>query len=151
MLVKIKTYYKRIHWQSLRDVRTIGLLVLLVIVLLVTWSGVKTIDSNYGLEQQVATLQQQNQIQQLENGNLQLQNDYYNSNQYLELSARQNLGLGNPGETELIVPQNVALAHLAPIATSNSQSTKPNARQPWYERNFEAWIDFYFHRQSSSD
>src|ERR1019366_9772088 len=144
MLTKIKKFYYRIPWQSLRDLRSVGLLVFLVIVLLVTWSGIKTVQSNYGFEKQVATLRQQNQIQQLENNNLQLQNEYYTSNQYLELSARQELGLGRPGETELIVPKNVALAHLAPIATPIDTS-KLNSKQPWYERNFQAWIDFFLH------
>src|ERR1700722_10921071 len=104
MLAKIKKYYYKIPWQSLRDLRTVGLLVFVVIVLLITWSGIKTIQSNYGFDKQVATMRQQNQVQQLENNNLRLQNEYYTSNQYLELSARQELGLGLPGETELIVP-----------------------------------------------
>ena len=94
--------------KQLRDVRVAGQVLFVVVVLLVSWSGVKAIDTNYQLQQQVATIQEQNDVQQLENNNLKLQNDYYNSNQYLELLARQNFGLGASGETELIVPQNVA-------------------------------------------
>lgn len=149
MLDKIKTYQKRIPWSSLRDLRTLGLLAFLVIVLLVSWSGVKAIQSNYGLQKQIATLKQQNQVQQLKNNNLQLENDYYNTNQYLDITARQELGLGQPGETELIVPKSVALAHLAPTPQSAAPSTKPNSRQPWYQRNFQAWIDFFLHHQST--
>jgi cell division protein FtsL len=151
MFNKIKTYQRRIPWNSLGDIRTLGLLVFLIIVLLVSWSGVKAIQSNYGLQKQVATIQQQNQVQQLENSNLQLQNSYYNTNQYLELSARQELGLGQPGETELLVPQNVALAHLAPIASQNNPSTKPNSYQSRYEHNFEDWMNFFLHRQNTNN
>ena len=147
---KIKNYYSKFSWKSLRDLRTTGLLVFLVIVLLITWSGIKTVQSNYGFEKQVATLRQQNQIQQLENTNLQLQNEYYTSNQYLELSARQELGLGLPGETELIVPKNVALAHLATIPTPADINSGPNSK-PWFERNFQAWIDFFLHRPNSTN
>ena len=150
MLRKIKTSYHQISWQSLRDWHNIGLFVFLIIVLLVSWSGVKAIQTNYQLQKQVATLQQQNKVDQLKNSNQQLQNDYYNTNQYLELSARQSFGLGQPGETELLVPKNVALAHLAPIANSTAYS-KTTTQRPWYERNFQAWLNFFLHRQPSSD
>ena len=133
----------------LRDVRFAGQVFFVVIVLLVSWSGIKAIDTNYSLEKQISTLQQQNVIQKLEDTNLQLQNQYYNSNQYLELSARQNFGLAASGETELIVPQNVALSYTAP--EPKAPPTKPVSQLPFYERNFEAWVNFFLHRQSSTD
>src|SRR5215469_13850027 len=89
---------------SLRDVRNVGLLVFTMIVLLISWSGVKSIQTNYGLQKQVAALAQENQVQTLQNADLALQNRYLDTPQYLEVSARQNLGLGAPGETELLVP-----------------------------------------------
>src|ERR1700749_4495191 len=100
--------------QRLNDIRFAGQVVFVIIVLLISWSGVKAIQTNYSLQKQVVTQQQQNDITKLQNANLQLQNEYYNTNQYLELSARHSFGLGQPGETELLVPKNVALAHLAP-------------------------------------
>lgn len=131
---------------SLRDVRFAGQVLFVIIVLLVSWSGVKAIDANFALQKQIATLQQENDVQQLENNNLALQNEYYNSDQYLELSARQNFGLGAPGETELVVPQSVALSYTVPMPKSSPQS-KPNAQPPAYQRNFQAWVDFFLHRQ----
>lgn len=150
MLGKIKNYLQAIFWQAIRDVRVAGLLAFLVIVLLISWSGVKVIESNYRLQQQIAQLQQKNQIAQLADDNLALQNEYLNTNQYLELAARQNFGLGAPGETELLVPESVALKHVlnlpAPAASTHSAS-----RQPAYQRNLSAWVNFYLHRQSSSN
>jgi cell division protein FtsB len=128
------------------DIRIAGQAVFVVIVLLVSWSGVRAIDTNYILQKQIATLQQQNQLHGLENTNLQLSNEYYSSDQYLELSARQNFGLGKPGETELIVPQSVALSYV--VAPSTTSSVVVGTRQlPAFERNFQAWIDFFLHRQ----
>ncbi|HUD10723.1 MAG TPA: septum formation initiator family protein [Candidatus Saccharimonadales bacterium] len=150
MLNRIKTRINRIPWQSLSDLRTIGLLIFLIIVLLVSWSGVKAIQSNYNLQKQIAVIQQQNSLQQLKNSNLNLQNGYYNTNQYLELMARQEFGLGQSGETELLVPKNVALAHLVPIISPTQSSFKANVHQSRYESNFEAWMDFFLHRQSSN-
>lgn len=151
MLEKLKEYQKyRDFVEQFRDIRAVGLLVFLVIVLLISWSGVKVIQTNYDLQKQVADLKQQNQVQQLENTNLKLQNDYYNSNQYLELAARQNFGLGNPGETEVLVPKSVALAHTIPLKNSTAKSTNASAKQPFYQRNFESWINFFLHRQSTN-
>jgi len=133
---------------GLRDIRVAGQVVFGIIVVLVSWSGVKAIDTNYQLQQQITTLQQQNDLQQLENSNLGLQNDYYNSDQYLELSARQNFGLGLPGEKELIVPKNVALAYTVPISSSDGTSAKPAVEAPAYQKNIQAWVNFFLHRQN---
>jgi cell division protein FtsB len=150
---KIKRYQKQIEWfiSQLGDIKFVGMLVFLVIVLLISWSGVKAIQSNYGLQKQIATIQQQNSLQQLKNNNLQLQNDYFNSNQYLELSARQNFGLAAAGETELLVPKSVALAHTANLPTATVAADKPADKQPVYQKNFEAWVNFFLHRQNSAN
>jgi len=116
-----------------------------IIVLLISWSGVKSIQTNYGLQKQIAKLQQQNQVQGLENTNLALRNQYYGTAQYLEISARQNLGLGAAGETELLVPNSVALAHTVkqPGAAAIASEVP---KQPAWQRNFQAWINFFLHR-----
>jgi cell division protein FtsB len=137
--------------EQLRDVRVIGLLVFLGIVLLISWSGAKAIDTNYKLQKQISTLEQQNQVQQLTNKNLQLQNEYYNTPQYLELAARQNFGLAAQGETELIVPKTVALAHTSDLPDPDQkQAAQTKAKQPAYQRHFQAWMDFFLHRQAQS-
>ncbi len=152
MFTKIKKIITKTLWQAARDVRVAGLLGFLVIVLLISWSGVKVIQSNYGLQKQISELRQENNVQQLANNNLQLQNDYLNSNQYLELSARQNLGLGAPGETELLVPDSVALKHVLNLPSSSSSVAAPPAmHQSTIQRNLSAWIDFYLHRPNPSD
>jgi cell division protein FtsB len=153
MITKIKQkladIYSRRH--QLRDIRVLGLGLFLLIVILISWSGVKTIQSNYALQKQIAQLTQENKVQQLKNENLSLQNEYLNTNQYLELSARQNFGLGAPGETELLVPKSVALAQLAPLPDLAAASSNASNHQSRYEKNFHAWIDFFLHRQSATD
>jgi cell division protein FtsB len=135
---------------SLRDVRNVGLLVFTIIVLLISWSGVKSIQTNYGLEQQAVQLQQEDNVQGLENANQALQNQYYNTNQYLEVTARENFGLGAAGETELLIPQSVALAHT--VAEPGSGSTVSKVpKQPFWQRNFESWMNFFLHRDSNTN
>ncbi len=141
---KYKEYKPYLH--EARDVRVLGLIGFGVIVLLVSWSGVKAIDTNYRLQKEIAELQQQTDLQSLGNTNLRLENEYYKTNQYLELSARQNFGLAKPGETELIVPRDVALAHTVDLPGYDEQVTAANA-QPGWQRNFRSWVDFFLHRQ----
>lgn len=132
--------------QRLGDVRFTGQVLFVIVVLLISWSGVKTIQTNYGLQKQIAALQKQNELQALANDNLRLQNEYFNSNQYLELAARQNFGLGAPGEKELLVPANVALANTIDIPESEPAPVAPETK-PTAQRNYQAWIDFFLHRQ----
>lgn len=145
----VQTYFSTIvgYITSLRDVRVAGQLLFVIIVLLVSWSGVKAIEANYTLQKQIAAQEEQNRLQELENANLQLQNSYYNSPQYLELSARQNFGLGKPGETELIVPKSVALAYTVPIPERAAPT--PHSEPPAYQRNLQSWMDFFLHRQQA--
>jgi hypothetical protein len=70
-----------------------------------------------------------------------------NSNQYLELSSRQNLGLADPGETEVLVPASVAKAYETNLP-SLTQSDVTKTKQPAYQRNFQSWVDFFLHRQN---
>jgi cell division protein FtsB len=147
-LKQYKNYYS--YFGQFRDIRAAGMLVFLFVVLLTSWSGVKVIQTNYELQKQISRLEQENQIQQLQDNNLTLQNEYYNTDQYLELSARQNFGLGAPGETELLIPRSVALAHTVTLDNSVSKSIKASIRQPDYQKNFEAWINFLLHRGYSN-
>jgi cell division protein FtsB len=149
MFKKINSYYERIPWRSLRDPKNVGLVVFLIIVLLISWSGVKALQTNYNLQKQISLLKQQNDVDQLQNINQQLQNEYYGTNQYLNVTARQEFGLGEPGETELIVPKAVAFAHLAPIATTTT-SSKTSSNQTSYQNNFQAWVDFILHKQNTN-
>jgi cell division protein FtsB len=134
---------------SLRDIRNVGILVFVVIVLLISWSGIKAIQTNYGLQKQISELQQEDDVAKLQNQNLQLQNQYYGTDQYLDIAARQNLGLGAAGETELLVPKSVALAHTVQMPSAASTSEVP--KQPAWQRNFQAWIDFFLHRDPTTD
>jgi cell division protein FtsL len=149
--MQINSDYKQkavLYLQRLNDLRFAGQVLFVIIVLLISWSGVKSIQTNYGLQKQIASLQQQNDLQQLQNDNLALQNQYYNSNQYLELAARQNFGLAAPGEKEVVVPTSVALSYTVNLpGTAKPDDAK--AKQPAYQRNFESWVNFFLHRQNS--
>ena len=148
MFDKIKNYEKTIAGgvAQLKDLRVVGLLVFLVIVLLVSWSGVKAIETNYDLQKQISALKQENTVKKLSNENLKLENEYFETPQYLEVAARQDFGLAAPGETVLNVPRSVAMSFTVDLPKDEKPKDAPAAKQPGWQRNFQSWIDFLFHR-----
>jgi len=155
MLEKLKDHKnqlsKYLHLSQLRDVRTIGLLIFLCVALAITWSGTKAIQRNYELQKDISQLRQENAVRELENNNIKLQNQYLNTEQYLELKARQDFGLGQAGETLLLVPKNVALSYVSKLDGKKDTVPTPESRRPAYQRNFQAWMDFFLHRQREID
>src|SRR3954462_3772551 len=122
MLDTLSKYRNHPWLQQLQDVRVLGLVVFAFIIVMMSWSGVKAIHTNYQLQQQIARQKQENDIQKLKNENLKLKNEYYNTPQYLELAARQDYGLAMPGEKELLGPKAVALAHIPAGSPDLSQA-----------------------------
>lgn len=131
----------------LADTRIIGLLIFAAIALLITWSGLKVIKTNYELEKEISKLEQQNAVQELENANMKLRNEYYNSTTYLELEARRQFNKAAAGEKLYLIPDDVALAY-----TVDYKPLKPRTREegeaakPKYRQNLEAWVKFFFNR-----
>ncbi len=146
--MNLKLYIKIIKNFLFRfqDIKFSGQVLFVVIVLMVSWSGVKTIQTNYNLQKQILKLNEEVKVQKLENNNLALENQYYNSKQYIELSARQNFGLGNPGETELIVPNSVAMSYVVTPPNSVITKVNNNSNQPIWQKNIQAWVNFFLHR-----
>jgi cell division protein FtsB len=134
--------------KSISDVRTLGMLAFGVIALLVTWSSVKAVQTNYDLQKQISAMQQENDVQLLSNNNLKLKNEYLKTDEYLELAARRHFNKAAPGEKLLIIPKVIALAHSIEIAkpkAANLNITKDSGSSA--QHNFDAWLNFLFHRQ----
>lgn len=136
------------------DVRNLVLYIFTIIVLAITWSGVRAVQNNYELQKKVSTLKQQNAVLQLENENAELENKYLETEQYLELAARQNLGLAAPGEKILLVPKAVALGHVDK-SLKDEQATKEEGElkdnRSLYIKNLEDWRDFLLGRKIFED
>lgn len=149
MLQKIKTLATNEFWQNFRDVRFLGFIVFGILVLLTTWSGVNIIQTNYRLQQEIAQIDQRNQLAQLENANLKLENEYFNTDTFLELTARQQFSKGAPGEKLVLVPKHVALEHVPKMEeTSTEEAAKHPDNRPTYQKNFQTWMDFFLHRDT---
>ena len=139
--------------RQLADVRNIALYIFGIIVLAIAWSGARTVQNNYQLQKQISALQQQNDVLHLLNNNTYLQNQFYDTSVYQELSARQNLGLAAPGEQVLIVPKSVAMKYVDPALADNRDNNvaTPIDNRSTYTKNLEAWRDFLLGRKVSID
>lgn len=147
---KTKNFWKPQHLKQLTEVRNVGFYIFAVIVLAIAWSGVKTVQNNYELQKQIATLNQQNEVLKLSNENSALQGQFYETDQYLELAARQNLGLAAPGETVLLVPKTVAMKYVDPSLVSKPDSSSTNSAESSkskFAQNFQDWRDFLLGRK----
>lgn len=133
--------------KSLSDLRVVGQVFFAVIVLLISWSGVKAIQANYELQKKIVRLEQEVEIGRLENDNLKLSNKYLETNEFLELAARRQFGKAAAGETLYIVPKKVALAHVTPPSTDTSQQA--STKKPQYQQNLEAWSSFFFRKSQN--
>jgi cell division protein FtsB len=151
VLQQIKKFWKSKNRQQLTDARNIALYIFAVIVLAISWSGVKTLQTNYELQKQISTLKQQNEVLTLQNGNTALQNQYYQTNQYLELAARQDFGLAAPGEKILLISKDVAMKYVDPSLSPHSSSKNTADKRSRYAKNFQAWRDFLLGHKASTN
>jgi cell division protein FtsB len=136
MTPEVKKIWNSKRFRQLIDVRNIMLYLFAIIVMAITWSGVKTVQHNYDLQKKIAELKQQNTVIDLQNQNTDLKNKYLQTDEYLELAARQNLGLAAPGEKVLIVPKSVAMKYVDPSLENNGQknSSSPADNRASYVR-----------------
>jgi cell division protein FtsL len=108
--------------------------VAIVVAMLVwVWATIIALNRNYDLERQVAQGRLENEVQEIENENLKLQQVYYGTNEYLELSAREKLNKALPGENLVILPK---------TAGPEKVATGVAARPVDDRSNFEKWLDF---------
>lgn len=146
MLEKLKQAPQHPAVKQLQDVRVVGLLVFALLAILVSWSTISAIQTNYGLQKQISTLQQENTVLALQNTNQKLTNQYYATDTFLELAARRQFGKAAPGEKVVIVPKSVALAHTVDVSQTTAKINSPPAQASSYQKNFQAWMDFFQHR-----
>lgn len=137
-----KTSLPSIHhivdrYRHLLTVQNAGLAIALIVALSWVWGAVLTLQKNYQHQQQVDTNTQKIAIMKLQNQNYQFQQAYYKSDEFLELSARQKLGLAQPGEKLIMLPSSEGVTDKTPVATATSTSVEP-------KDNISQWLEFFF-------
>lgn len=131
-------YHARHEYLTMNNV---VLAVAAVITVSFAWSSVQAIQRNYALQREVDDKHRQEQLIRLQTENLQFEQRYYKSNEYLALEAKRRLGLADSGEKVLILPPNSTAAKEAdnPDRTTNANSADLPPPAP-----LSQWIDFLF-------
>ncbi len=138
--------YKRL--QRFSDVRVIGLIAFGIVMVLVAWSSLRVLQVNYELQKQETSLKQKNELQKLENENLKFKNVYYESEEYLELSARRQFNKAAPGEKLYLIPSSVAMSHTTDLPKTQSQVERDKQQhRPKYSQNLENWRIFFLNEK----
>jgi hypothetical protein len=108
--------------------------VIVVVVLGLVLMTVRALEQNYQSESYIKEAELENEIQEIENENLALQQEYYRSAEFLELSARKS-NKSLPGENLVILPE-----------TNDDEKVNVGvASVPADERlNIEKWFEFLF-------
>jgi cell division protein FtsB len=135
MELKLRRFFNN-HVRSQLNLNNGVLAVALLIGSTWAWSTVAAIQRNFELQQQVDALSQQIAVQELENKSQALQNKYYQTSEYLELSARERLGKAAPGEKLLILPPNTV--------KTTAEEQLPTETPIASRSNFAQWMYFLF-------
>lgn len=104
-----------------------------------TWGSITSMSRNWTLSQELAEYQRQKALLELEVETLELENDYYLSNEYQELAARKYQGKKLPGEVMIYLPHNSESA-----ITKHNTIPKETENTNLEMTNFQQWIAFLF-------
>lgn len=116
----------------------LGIAVLFIVASLVAGS-VQAIQENFQRQLQVDRLAQEVALLELEVKTLELQNQYYQTDEYLELQARELMGLARPGEKVVMLPNTGSETSKA------ATSPGPSLEVPLEKRsNLKQWLYFLF-------
>lgn len=111
------------------------LLVALLVAASLLWNTIGAMQRNFQLQQRVDVMAQETELLSLETQNLEFQKKYHESPEFMELSARENLGLVAEGEKVIILPKQTE---------PQAETVALPARET--RGNFEQWLYFFFGR-----
>lgn len=117
-------------------VNNVVLAVALLIAFGWTWGSVSMMQRNYSLQRKLDDKQRQLTLHELEVDTLELQRNYYRSDEYQELAARRYLGLANKDEKLIVLPPN------SEEAKKVDEQTDITVVAQTKTSNLQQWMDF---------
>lgn len=142
--MKIKNSLRRLKYKTRHDLLTVENVVLvLAIVLCFVWTyqSIVAMSRNWELSEKLTTERKKLELLTVEVETAELANEYYKTEEYRELMARQLLDKKLPGENMVVMPENSEAAknkHAEVAATQGQVNTDENYS------NFEKWMMYLF-------
>lgn len=115
------------------------LIVALVFCLIWTWGSISSMTRNWSLAQTLMNRQREKALLELEVETLELENEYYLSDEYQELAARKYQGRMLPGETMVYLPESVDEQPIDEAEVISEEYVTVDKMS-----NFEQWLAFLF-------
>jgi len=135
----MKRRIRQFIYRLRKDYLTLNNVVLLVALMLCAswvWASVSTMSRNWELEKKLEARQLHLAKLKLEIANAELLREYYRTEEYQELMAREKHGKKLEGETMVILPKNSKGAREKYAVTDATVTKEPS--------NFEVWMSFLF-------
>ena len=138
-MTKLGTSIRRFFYSLKNDYFTFENIILFIAIALClgwTYGAIAAMTRNWQLSRTLVEKQYEAKILELEIENLGLENSYYSSEEYQELSARKKLNKKLPGETLVYLPNNSEEA-------LKKHSPKTTTQKP-EKNNLSEWAAFLF-------
>ena len=107
------------------------------------WGSIAMMQRNYALQRDVESQKRDAEILELEVANMRFEQNYYKSDEYKDLAAREHLGLACPGEKVLILPANSDAAKREQESAVVQAVSEPPS-------NFDQWVNFLIGNNAAS-
>ncbi len=131
--------WRKFSYRMRRDYLTAENIVLgvaLILCLSWAWASITAMSRNWELEQSLQEKQLDKAKIALQVEKLKLEQEYYLTDEYKELTARAKLGKMQDGEFLLILPEN--------SKTAKEKYKQADTNQIVQKTNFEEWLEFLF-------
>lgn len=142
LVQKFRTRLRQLTYKLKHDVLTLDNIVIIVAVLLCfgwTWGSVSSMSRNWELAGQVAEAERKLALLQLEVETMRYENEYYASDEYLELEARRLQNKVDVGENLVYLPENSDAAK-----HKHDQTEEEATVVTQMASNLEQWLQFLF-------
>lgn len=142
-MAEFRTKVRKSHYWLKHELLVFDNIILIIALALCfgfTWGAISSMSRNWSLAAEVASREREKALLELEVETLELENAYYLSEEYQELTARKYQGKKLPGETMIYLPKNSDYAkskHSTPSSDNSATSLGEMS-------NFEQWTKFLF-------
>jgi hypothetical protein len=135
-----KISLRRVYYQFRHKFLTFNNIVLIIgLFITIGWisGSLEVMQRNYTLQRELENKSRQLILAELDTYSAELEQRYYQTEEYKELAVRQRLGLGSPGESVLILSKDN-------IEDSEETTTDTDFIQIVEPSNFKQWLDFLY-------
>lgn len=134
---------KKNSWRNIFELNQIVQIVGIVIAAGLILNTVTAVQKNYRLQAQVDELEEEIEILELENQNLTYNIAYYQTDEFLELAAREKFNKKASGERAVALPKE-EVTYVSPEERANQAEPKPQ-----HLENLDQWLYFLFGQEPS--